>query len=211
MSVRVMADVWAHSQARGTDLLVMLAIADHAGDQDRTAWPSLGHLSSKCRVSRSTIKRSVWRLSRMGELAIVMGTGQVNRYTVFDPVQHPTQVNLNLVHSSDPPGGVQAVDRGVGHSCDPQTIKEPSRREPSGVATPKVVAPKKHRMPDDFALNDAMRAYAEKGDLNAGYEFGKFKDYHRANGTRHVDWVAAWRYWVRNSVEREESRHGRRS
>lgn len=62
------------------------------------------------------------------------------------------------------------------------------------------------RLPEPFDLSEAMTAFGQKAGIDVRYEFGKFKDYHRAKGTVHRDWVSAWRYWVRNALERQEAR-----
>ena len=50
MSVKVMARVWESSTASGGALLALLAIADFANDSG-VAWPSLGVLATKARLS----------------------------------------------------------------------------------------------------------------------------------------------------------------
>lgn len=140
-----MADVWAYSEAKGNDRLVLLAIADHANDEDRQAWPSIAHLAGKCRLSRSTVKRALARLALNGELRLVVaGDGTVNRYAVWDPVHlvDPVQIEPGSPgepptrFTVDPPPG-SPTDPGVVHSCEPlnhhepSKRKEPSRREPS--------------------------------------------------------------------------------
>lgn len=74
MSVRAMAHVWATSVARGTELLVALAIADFADDDGR-AWPSIATLSRKARCAERTVQDSVAALRRRGELLVEVGAG----------------------------------------------------------------------------------------------------------------------------------------
>lgn len=50
MSVTVSAAIWAHSDRKGNELLVLLALADQANDQG-VAWPSVRTLSEKARTS----------------------------------------------------------------------------------------------------------------------------------------------------------------
>lgn len=55
--------------------------------------------------------------------------------------------------------------------------------------------------PDGFELTDEMRAFAiEQGIEQPNAEFAKFRDYHTAKGSRFANWKAAWRNWVRRSI-----------
>lgn len=59
------------------------------------------------------------------------------------------------------------------------------------------------RLPADWSLTDAHYTAAEKRGFDRGRaeaEAEKFCDYHRAKGTRMVDWLAAWRTWLGNAV-----------
>jgi uncharacterized protein YdaU (DUF1376 family) len=59
---------------------------------------------------------------------------------------------------------------------------------------------------DDFELTANMRAAAETERIDPDRTFAKFCDYHRAEGTRKKDWLAAWRLWCRR--ERDHSGNG---
>jgi biotin operon repressor len=73
--------VWDHSQARGNDRLVLLAIADHAHDDGAGAWPSQELLTQKTHLSESTVRRCIRSLEDLGEL--VTDRGRLgNRYRV---------------------------------------------------------------------------------------------------------------------------------
>lgn len=71
---------------------------------------------------------------------------------------------------------------------------------PQPKAKPKRDASRKSRIPDGFTLTPDMRAFASEklGQRNVDGVFAQFRDYHQSKGTQHVDWVAAWRFWVRN-------------
>ncbi len=69
MSIRVMSHVWKHSQAKGGDLLVLLAIADFADDSG-TAYPSIATLGLKARLDGRNVQRSIRRLITTGELTL---------------------------------------------------------------------------------------------------------------------------------------------
>lgn len=69
-----MTQVWAHSRAKGSALLLLLAIADHADDNGR-AFPGVESLARKARASETTAHRLLRELVRDGELEIETGTG----------------------------------------------------------------------------------------------------------------------------------------
>jgi Helix-turn-helix domain len=74
MSLKTLAHVWTHAQARGNHLLVLLAIADNAND-DGIAYPSIKTLAKKTRTTPRTVKRLVRQLEAQGLLTIATGAG----------------------------------------------------------------------------------------------------------------------------------------
>jgi hypothetical protein len=66
------------------------------------------------------------------------------------------------------------------------------------------------RMPEDFCLTSALRAFAEAGGLDAAQEFAAFKDHFRATGECRADWPASFREWCRRARHFEERDNGRR-
>lgn len=75
MSVKVMGWVWDHSQAGGTDRLVLLAIADSADHDGTNAWPAVSTIARKCQVSERTVQRSIRSLVDLGELRVLDQAG----------------------------------------------------------------------------------------------------------------------------------------
>lgn len=83
MSIKVMTWVWDHSPASGTDLLMLLAIADHAGDDGRDAWPSVRKLAQRTRLDERTVRRVLKRLADDGHIVVRAGGGRrSNRYEI---------------------------------------------------------------------------------------------------------------------------------
>lgn len=81
------------------------------------------------------------------------------------------------------------------------TSSKPSDTGSSSATEPKKKTPFDRRWTH---LSEANRAYAtEKGLLNGSADeaFEGFRDYHLQNGSKFVDWGAAWRTWVRNQVK----------
>lgn len=69
MSVAVLSEVWSHSEASGSHLLVMLALADTANDEG-FCWPSVEYGSRKARISTRTFLRALDELVVTGELEV---------------------------------------------------------------------------------------------------------------------------------------------
>jgi hypothetical protein len=74
MSIDIMTQVWRQSKAFGSDLLILLAIADHADDHGR-AFPSVQALQQKGRMSERNVQYCLKRLAEMSELKIDRGAG----------------------------------------------------------------------------------------------------------------------------------------
>lgn len=83
MSVRTSAAVWDRSQHCGSNLLMLLAIADFA-DDDGNAYPSVTTLAAKCRMKPRNANYVLKALQDSGELAIRIGEGPrgTNRYRI---------------------------------------------------------------------------------------------------------------------------------
>jgi hypothetical protein len=100
MSVKVMTEVWEHSEAEGTARLVLLALADHADDETRSCWPSIGRIAKKCRVHKDTARRHLHALQELGEIRIedqkggtpkTSGGRRPNRYVIRSYPVNPSQ------------------------------------------------------------------------------------------------------------------------
>lgn len=69
-----MAEVWDRSKQSGTNLLMLLAIADFADDDGR-AYPSVASLARKCRMKPRNAQTILANLRESGELTIRVGSG----------------------------------------------------------------------------------------------------------------------------------------
>jgi DNA replication protein DnaC len=69
MSIKAMTNIWDHSAQKGSKLLLLLAIADHA-DEYAFAWPGVKALAAKIRMSERHTKRLLGELEKAGELYI---------------------------------------------------------------------------------------------------------------------------------------------
>ncbi|MFG3709470.1 helix-turn-helix domain-containing protein [Micromonospora sp. NPDC047730] len=78
MSQPVKAALLATKDLRGTDRLVVLAIAAHA-DRSGDAWPSVATIADYVGVSERTVQRSLARLVQAGRLVVRQVAGIVTR------------------------------------------------------------------------------------------------------------------------------------
>lgn len=78
-----MTHVWENSKHSGGELLVLLALADHAGDHG-VCWPSLQTLARKSRLQKRQVQNCVKALEVSGEIEILTaGKGREStRYRV---------------------------------------------------------------------------------------------------------------------------------
>jgi hypothetical protein len=83
MSIKCMDRVWSHSRSKGSALLLLLAIADHAHDDGTGAWPSQETLARKTRMSVRQVRRLLDLLAAGGELTIEERPGDTARLTVL--------------------------------------------------------------------------------------------------------------------------------
>jgi hypothetical protein len=79
-----MSNVWQDANEKGSKLLLLLAIADHA-DDDGYAWPGITHLARKIRMSERHTIRMIEQLEQSHELYVERGSGRTihSRYIVL--------------------------------------------------------------------------------------------------------------------------------
>lgn len=70
MSIKIMSWVWQHSQHKGSELLLLLAIADYAHDDGTNAFPSIETLAAKTRMSQRATQYGIRALEEAGAISI---------------------------------------------------------------------------------------------------------------------------------------------
>lgn len=68
-----------------------------------------------------------------------------------------------------------------------------------GVGKPR--ASRATKLPEDWKPNEGHTAFAAAEQVDLPFQVAKFKDHHAAKGSTMKDWDAAFRNWLRNSVE----------
>src|ERR1044072_9077547 len=128
--------VWEHSWVKGSELLLLLAIADHADDQGRNAWPSIARLAERTRVDRRTVQRLLRRLAQQGCLAVEHTDGPrgTNRYTVLMRTATLTNRVDNAAQAGD--NNAETVDNRGGGKMPPsgKSLLEGRHRSDEGAA-----------------------------------------------------------------------------
>lgn len=83
MSVRIISNVWDHSQAKLGARLVMLALADACNDAG-VCWPGIDRVAQKTHVSKRQVQRILPKLKETGELYYEQGVGPhgTNKYFI---------------------------------------------------------------------------------------------------------------------------------
>jgi len=76
-----MTRVWDQSAQKGSTLLLLLALADHAAD-DGFCWPGYKTLAQKIRMTERSVARKVQALEEAGELYVIRKTGEHHWYVV---------------------------------------------------------------------------------------------------------------------------------
>lgn len=199
-----MARVWAESVHSGTDLLMMLAIADFA-DDDGNAYPSVGTLAQKCRTTPRHVNRILAVLRESGELEIRLNEGPkgTNRYRIalkgVTPVSPLTNRSPLTPASSTP--DVQ-VPKPLTPTSDEPSLNHQRTRE-SARASRSPAADRGSRIPEDWQPSESDIGFCrtKRPDLDPGEVAEKFRDHWLgepgAKG-RKTNWSATWRNWVRN-------------
>ena len=84
MSINIMNWVWSYSTQKGSALLLLLAIADHAHDDGAGAFPRIQTLAKKTRLTSRAVQIILNRLEVTGELMVQQRAGphQVNAYAI---------------------------------------------------------------------------------------------------------------------------------
>lgn len=219
MSVRTMAKVWEHSQHGGTDLLMLLAIADFADDQGN-AYPSVPTLAEKCRMKPRNAQVILGSLRKSGELQVKPNEGprgtNLYRITLVSQGVHsnaPLQSTAPL-HSSAQRGAKECAE-GV-HSNAP----EPSLNHQE----PPIRAKRSRRSSAEQTFDDwyaeqiarsakfheafeegGLHAYLEKVGLSDEFRvvaWKWFKQKHKDSPKKQKSWQQTFLNYVRNNYGR---------
>jgi hypothetical protein len=215
VSVRTMARVWEHSRHAGTDLLMLLAIADFA-DDDGNAYPAVHTLANKCRMKPRNATYILRALEASGELQVLLNKGPkgANRYRiVLEALGVQGVAPLQSIAPLQSSVATPAI-----HGSQPL---QPIADEPSGtIKEPPLSAKRKGRSKSEKktfkAWYEAAKAINEKvlaeddptyrylKQVGLSYEFmvlhwHVFKAKHLESGKVQADWPGTFRNSVKGN------------
>jgi hypothetical protein len=138
MSIQAMQKVWHEADCSGSELLILLCLADHVGsDQEMVAWPSIALIARRSRMTERGAQKAIRRLEAKGLLAIEKGGGRsgTNRYRLHI---NPEPGFTGSEHENPEPASGGEHGSGVNSEtqnpelCDikPRTPVHPNLREP---------------------------------------------------------------------------------
>jgi hypothetical protein len=130
MSIKVATQVWNGSRHKSGNLLVLLALADHADDQGK-AWPGIPLLARKARLSQRHTRRCLNHLASSCEVEILPNRAPSGRNLYQIRLDRLTPDNLSAgTPASDDVTPVSNNTDTTDRVADPTYIDEPST-EPS--------------------------------------------------------------------------------
>ena len=190
-----MARVWADSSLSGSELLMLLAIADFA-DDDGNAYPAVPTLAAKCRTTPRHANRLLCALRDSGELEIRINEGPrgTNRYRVrFEGMTAASPLtNRSPLTPKSPTPDLQVPKPLTPTSDEPSLNHQepPKRKRAKGALT---------SLPEGFSISERVRAWADAKGFTPHLEahLEHFVGTVRASGRKYLDWDDALMNYVR--------------
>lgn len=129
MSVQALSWVLEESKSKGTDRLVLIALANHLGyrNEEQGCWPSVRLIAHEAGgIDEQTVRRSLKRLEALGELVVTRsdgGRGNTNLYRLVE------FLNTEPRQSAGVPGGgnTGTGDRETAHRNPGNSHRNPGR------------------------------------------------------------------------------------
>ena len=201
MSVRCITRVLDSSRHAGTELLMLVVLADYS-DDDGNSYPAVASLARKCRMTSRNAIYILNRLQASSELRVLKNEGPkgTNRYRIMlallgeQPLKptSPLKAASPLKPTSAPPeAGFRLPLKPA--SPEPSLNRhEPSKRKRASTALT--------CLPDGFAISRRVRDWASTLGF-ADYlpaHLEHFIGTVKASGKRYADWDQALMNYIRN-------------
>jgi hypothetical protein len=176
MSIKLMTQAWENEQVKGSELLLLLALCDHAND-DGVCWPSLHSLAIKTRVEERGVSKNMKKLYDKGLVTYLeKGGGKNTSVYIVTPVPEDTPVPQDTPVPED---HTRIVEN---HHIN----KKPTKKG------------KRQINPDWKPKN---MDYAKQHGLSPEPAFEFFREWAIASGRTYADWDMCWqnacRSWLK--------------
>lgn len=198
MSVHASAYVWEHSKHKGSELLLLLAIADFA-HANGFAFPSVLTLARRIRMSERNTQRLIQKLASSGELKVKTQAGPngthayqivmnltLPLFAVDNPIRGGDKLSpVKLSGDNEGKKGVTKEAIGGDKAMAPEPKEQQKNQEKALRAT---------RLPKDFQISNNVRAWAKaRGwDHLLDSYLEAFKRKCEARGAKYADWDRAF-------------------
>jgi hypothetical protein len=203
MSFGASAVAWHHSQAKGTDLLVLMSLANYINDDG--AWPKVETIAKGARTSVRQVHRSLAVLKELGEIDWQHGAGvgrgvyKSNLYKLLLKCPAECSGDWNHTMRQSVTSGTDVMSRGdnlsglgVTHTAD-KPITEPVKEPVIKATTNKPHLLNESWLPDDRLIGMFVTKWPL---LNMSEQTEAFKLHHMAKGSKMVDWGLAYQNWM---------------
>ena len=159
MSVEAMSLVLNHSRAKGAAKLILLGIANHAGDGG--SWPSIATLARYANIDVRNVRRNIAALVEMGELRVKTNSGGLRGMAKWE---RPNLYHIMLT----PPGASATTPPGASATLTTlePSFNHPTPQTPQGGCPPQAAGGA--RYPDTF--EQFWAAYPRKTGKGAAYK-----------------------------------------
>lgn len=130
MSIKLMSQVWEMADVTGSELLVLLALADYGNDEGGSIYPSMTSIAKKARLSVDQARRVIHKLTALGIVELVEQGGWTGTRNRSNEYKIRVDVLVNCKR------GTRVDTRGVladckdGTSVDASTVLAPVQDDP---------------------------------------------------------------------------------
>lgn len=209
-----MSLVWDVFPNGGSEMLVMLAMADWCNDHGESLHPSNDAVAEKCRISRPQAVKIIRKLTEDGYLEVIGNAfggapGTTKKYRVS--IAKLKSVSRDTGITDDIHTGITG-DTGI---ADDTGITQDSRRVSPAIPKPPVnhhistslrsvdkrTENRATQIAADFIPDATGISLAAELGVSVARELPQFIDYHTARGKPMKDWQASWRTWTRNAAK----------
>lgn len=132
MSIKIVSLVWEYANLAGSDLLVLLALADRGDDLGTNIYPSMAAIAKKARLSTDQARRVVHKLQADGWIEIVCkggfrhGKNWANEYRInLDRLALPPRTDAGTRVDAGTP-----TNASTGPRADARTVPAPVQDQP---------------------------------------------------------------------------------